>query len=90
LKLETTEPVQVDAGANSALDAFDLCSSLETIALSEDLQEEANELIAELVRKLPAGSSEETAFGNLDIQNLISEARELLLSRSGAALGGRL
>ena len=90
LKLETTELVQVDAGANSSLDAFDLGSTLETIALSEALQKEAKELIAELVRKLPAGSSEETAFGNLDIQNLISEARELLLSRSGAAQGGRL
>jgi exonuclease SbcD len=90
LKLETTEPVQVDAGANSSLDAFDLSSTLETIAISEALQKEAKELIAELVRKLPAGSSEETAFGNLDIQNLISEARELLLSRSGAAQGGRL
>jgi DNA repair exonuclease SbcCD nuclease subunit len=89
LKLETTEPVQVDAGANSSLDAFDLSSTLETIALSEALQKEVKELIAELVRKLPAGSSEETAFGNLDIQNLISEARELLLSRSGAAQGGR-
>ena len=30
------------------------------------------------------------ALGNLDIQNLISEARELLLSRSGAAQGGRV
>jgi exonuclease SbcD len=90
LKIETTEPVQVDAGAKSSPDAFDLSSTLETIALSEALQKEAKELIAELVRKLPAGSSEETAFGNLDIQNLISEARELLLSRSGAAQGGRV
>ena len=90
LRLETTEPVQVDAGANSSLDAFDLSSTLETIALSEALQNQAKELIAELVRKLPAGSSEEAAFGSLDIHNLISEARELLLIRSGAGQGRRL
>jgi hypothetical protein len=90
LKLETTELVQVDAGANSSLDAFDLGSTLDTIASSETLQTDAKELVAELVRKLPAGSSEQAAFGNLDLQNLISEARELLLSRSGAAQGGRL
>lgn len=90
LKLETTELVQVDAGANSSLDAFDLGPTLETIASSETLQTDAKELVAELVRKLPAGSSEQAAFGNLDLQNLISEARELLLSRSGAAQGGRL
>jgi len=90
LKVETTELVQVDAGANSSLNAFDMGSTLETIALSEALQKETKELIAELVRKLPAGSSEETAFGNLDIHNLISDARELLLSRSGAAQRGRL
>ena len=76
--------------ANSSLDAFDLGSTLETIASSETLQTDAKELVAELVRKLPAGSSEQGAFGNLDLQNLISEARELLLSRSGAAQGGRL
>jgi hypothetical protein len=90
LKVETTELVQVDAGANSSLNAFDMGSTLETIALSEVLQKETKELIAELVRKLPAGSSEETAFGNLDIHNLISDARELLLSRSGAAPRGSL
>ena len=90
LKIETTEPVQVGAGADSSLDAFDLSCTLETISLSEALHEESKELIAELVRKLPAGSSEETAFGNLDIQNLISEARELLRSRTGAAKGGSL
>ena len=90
LKVETTELVQVDAGANSSLDAFDLGSTLETIASSEALQTDAKELVAELVRKLPAGSSEQAVFGSLDIQNLISEARELLFSRSGAAqVGGR-
>jgi hypothetical protein len=90
LKVETTELVQVDAGANSSLDAFDLGSTLETIAASEALQADAKGLVAELVRKLPAGSSEHASFGNLDLQHLISEARELLLSRSGAAQGGRL
>jgi hypothetical protein len=89
LKFETTELVQVDAGANSSLDAFDLGSTLETIASSETLQTDAKELIAEMVRKLPAGSSEQSAFGNLNLHNLISEARELLLSRSGVVQGAR-
>ena len=68
LKIETTEPVQVNASTNSSLDAFDLSSTLETIGSSEALQKDAKELIAELVRKLPGGSSEQTAFGNLDIK----------------------
>jgi len=90
LKVETTGLVHIDAGTNSTLGSFDLSSALETIALSTDLEEEAKELLGELTRKLPPGSSEETAFGNLNIPALISEARDLVLSRAGVAKGGRV
>jgi DNA repair protein SbcD/Mre11 len=89
LKMETSAPVDVQANAGVSLETFDLRSTLDTIAASVDVHAEANQLFAELVRKLPAGASEEVTFSGLKVEDLILEARELLLNRSGADNGGR-
>jgi hypothetical protein len=89
LKIETTEPVQILAEAGPSLDVFDLRSTLDCIAATDSLETEAKQLVADIVRKLPAGASEETIFGKLNMEELITEARELLLNRSGAGDGGK-
>jgi cell division septum initiation protein DivIVA len=89
LKIETTEPVEIQAGAGLSVDAFDLRSVLDSIAASDTLQTEAKQIVEELVRKLPAGASEEAIFGQIRVEDLITEARELLLDRTGAGDGGR-
>jgi hypothetical protein len=89
LKIETTELLQIHGDAGVTLEAFDLRATLESIAASDALQTEAKQLVADVVRKLPAGASEEAIFGSISLEDLISEARELLLNRSGAGEGGR-
>lgn len=89
LKIETTEPVEIQAGAGLSVDAFDLRSVLDSIAASDALQTEAKQIVEELVRKLPAGASEEAILGHIRVEDLITEARELLLDRTGAGDGGR-
>jgi exonuclease SbcD len=88
LKIETTVPVQIQAQAGLSLDAFDLRSTLDSMAATDALKTEATQLVADIVRKLPAGAAEEAIFGKLNIEELIAEARELLLNRSGASDGG--
>lgn len=89
LRIETTEPVQIQAHAGSTGDAFDLRATLDGIATAGDLENEAKQLAAEIVRKLPAGASEVTIFGEFNAENLIADARELLLKRSCAGEGGK-
>jgi hypothetical protein len=88
LIIETAEPVELNSNGHPALDTFDLRSTLETIESSSALRAEAEELVAELVRKLPAGASEETIPDCTDIESLISESGEILLHRSAAGQGG--
>jgi exonuclease SbcD len=89
LRIETTEPVQIQAGAATSLGAFGLRSTLDSIVSTGVLENEAKLLVADIVRKLPAGASEETIFGELNVEDLIAEARELLLDRSGTGEGGK-
>jgi exonuclease SbcD len=89
LKIETTEPVEIQAAAGLSADTFDLRSVLDSIAASDALQIEAKQIIDELVRKLPAGASEEAIFGHIRVDDLITEARERLLDRTGAGDRGR-
>jgi hypothetical protein len=89
LRIETTERVQIQAHARNSGDAFDLRSTLDSIVSAGDLEIEAKQLAAEIVRKLPAGASEVTIFGEFNVENLIADARELLLERSGADDGGK-
>jgi len=89
LMIETEEPLEIAAGAAVAVDALNLCSALDTIIASSELAAEANHLIAEVVRKLPAGASEQDIFGPLNIDRLIAEARERLLIRTGTGQEGR-
>ena len=88
LRIETAEPVQIEAQAGLSTDTFDLRSTLDTIVSTGVLETEAKQLAADIVRKLPAGASEETIFGEFNIENLIADARGLLLERSGAGEGG--
>jgi len=88
LRIETTEPVQIEAQAGLSTDAFDLRSTLDTIVSTGVLETEAKQLAADIVRKLPAGASEETIFGEFNVESLIADARGLLLERSGAGEGG--
>jgi DNA repair exonuclease SbcCD nuclease subunit len=85
LRIETAEPVQIEAQAGLSTDAFDLRSTLDTIVSTGVLETEAKQLAADIVRKLPAGASEETIFGEFNVESLIVDARGLLLERSGAA-----
>jgi hypothetical protein len=89
LMIETEEPLEIAAGAAVAVDALNLCSALDTIIASGELAAEANHLIAEVVRKLPAGASEQDIFGPLNIDRLLAEARERLLIRTGTGQEGR-
>jgi hypothetical protein len=88
LRIETTDPVQIEAQAGLSTDAFDLRSTLDTIVSTGGLETEAKQLAADIVRKLPAGASEETIFGEFNVESLIADARGLLLERSGTGEGG--
>ena len=88
LIIETTDPVETSTNGHSALEIFDLRSTLETIESSGTLRAEAEELVAELVRKLPAGASQQTISDSTDIESLISESREILLHRTAVGQGG--
>jgi hypothetical protein len=89
LRIETTEPVQIRPHAAISGDAFDLRSTLDSIVSAGDLETEAKQLAADIVRKLPAGASEVTIFGEFNLESLIADARELLLDRSGAGEVGK-
>jgi DNA repair protein SbcD/Mre11 len=89
LRLETTEPAQIRAEIAPSFDVFDLPSTLDSISASDTLQTEAELLVADIVRKFPPGASEEAILGKLRFDDLISDARELVMSRFGAGYGGR-
>jgi hypothetical protein len=84
LKIETTDVAAIQANSDHLLDPMDLTSSIEAISATSEFHEHAKAIFAEILRKLPAGTSESQLFPVQEIDDMIAEAGQFLVTRSAA------